>query len=148
MNFIVLFLINIVEIIDWKMKSLIVLVFVLVNLSICFGQKEPESNDRYILIEAPCKAGFNALPDVDKKVILTQVYKAEFETPFDMVNAEPSLIKDFEVALEAAYPNSRNQIEDILVYMLNTEKEANELFNRKIKLFKTMETGVIELKIK
>ena len=65
-----------------------------------------------------------------------------------MVNAEPDLIVDFEVALEKAYPNSRNQIKDILVYMLNSEKEAKELYKRKIKHFKMLETGVIDLKIK
>lgn len=110
--------------------------------------KNVEENTRYILIEAPCKPEFNALPEFKEKVIITKVFKAEFETPFDMVNAEPQLIIDFEVALEKAYPNSRNQIKDILVYMLTTEKEAKELYKRKEKLFKTLETGVIKLKIK
>lgn len=107
-----------------------------------------EENIRYIVMEAPCKSSFNALPDYESKVILTKVFKAEFESAFEMVNAESDLIVDFEVALEQLYPNSRNQIEDIMVYMLNTEKEAKELYNRKKKYFKTFETGVIEMKIK
>ena len=65
-----------------------------------------------------------------------------------MVNAEPNLIVDFEVALEKAYPNQRNQVKDILVYMMTTEKEAKQLYSRKIKQFKTLKTGVIELKVK
>jgi len=32
--------------------------------------------------------------------------------------------------------------------MLNTEKEARKLYKRKEKLFKTLETGLIELKVK
>jgi hypothetical protein len=103
---------------------------------------------RYILIEAPCKQGFKALPDFKEKVILTKVFKMEFENAFEIVNAEPELITAFEVALEKEYPGSRNQVKDILVYMLTTEKDAKELYNRKIKQFKTLETGVIELKIK
>ena len=114
-----------------------------------FSDKKKENeNTRYILIEAPCKPGFNALPEFKEKVIITKVFKAEFETPFDMVNAEPDLIVKFEVALEKAYPNSRNQINDIMVYMLNSEKEAKELYSRKKKHFKLLETGVINLKIK
>jgi len=123
------------------------LFLVLYLVPVAFGQKETEKNIRYILIEAPCKPGFNALPESKEKVVLTKIFKMEFETPFEMVNAEPQLIVDFEVALEKAYPNSRNQIKDILVYMLNTEKEAKELYNRKIKQFKTLGTGIIELKI-
>jgi hypothetical protein len=130
------------------MKVVFVFFAVFINLSVCLGQKESESNTRYILIEAPCSSGFKALPEFTEKVILTQIFKAEFDTPFDMVNAEPSLISDFEVALEKKYPNSRNQVKDILVYMLNSEKEAKQLYNRKIKLFETTGTGVIELKIK
>ena len=111
------------------------LFLVLYLVPVAFGQKETEKNIRYILIEAPCKPGFNALPESKEKVVLTKIFKMEFETPFEMVNAEPQLIVDFEVALEKAYPNSRNQIKDILVYMLNTEKEAKELYNRKIKQY-------------
>lgn len=107
-----------------------------------------EENVRYILIEAQCESSFNALHDYKEKVILTKVFKKEFENSFDLVNAEPKLIVDFEVALDKAYPNQRNKVRDILVYMLNTEKEAEELYKRKIKLFKTLETGVIELKVK
>ena len=107
-----------------------------------------EDNTRYILIEAPCKSGFAALPDYAEKVILTKVFKVTYDTPFELVNAEPDLITDFEVALEKAYPNSRNQIKDILVYMITTEKEARELYKRKLKQFKTLNTGVIELKVK
>jgi len=106
-----------------------------------------EENVRYILIEAQCESSFNALPDYKEKVILTKVFKREFENAFELVNAEPELIIDFEVALEKAYPNQRNKVKEILVYMLNTEKEAEELYKRKIKLFKTLETGVIELKV-
>ena len=110
--------------------------------------KGQDENVRYILIEAQCKDGFNALPDFKKKVILTNVFKEEFENAFEVVNAEPELIGDFEAALEKAYPNQRNNIGDILVYMLNSQKEAKELYKRKLKLFKTLETGVIDLKIK
>jgi len=106
-----------------------------------------DENIRYILIEAQCKPGFNALPKYKEKVILTNIFKKEFENAFEVVNAEPELIVDFEVALEKAYPNQRNQVKDILVYMLNTEKEAKELYIRKIKLFQTLETGVIDLKL-
>lgn len=110
--------------------------------------KNVEENIRYILIEAQCEPGFKALPEFEEKVILTRIFKEEFENAFDLVNAEPQLIIDFEVALEKAYPNQRNNIKDILVYMLNTEKEAKELYKRKEKLFKTLETGVIMLKVK
>ena len=110
------------------------------------GQQEEIA--RYILIEAPCTPNFNALPKYQDKVIITKVFKAKFENAFELVNAESELVVDFEVALEKAYPNSRNQIKDIMVYMLNTEKDAKELFNRKKKQFKTLGTGIIELKIK
>ncbi len=114
-----------------------------------FGFENKDKGEvRYILIEAPCKTGFNALPDYKEKVILTPVFKMEFENAFEIVNAEPELITAFEVALEKAYPNSRNQIKDILVYMITSEKEAKELYKRKINQFKTLETGVIQLKIK
>lgn len=103
---------------------------------------------RYILIEAPCKAGFNALPKFEEEVILSKVFKVEFEDAFQVVNAEPDLIVDFEVALEERFPNSRNQIKDILVYMLNSEEEAKNLYKKKIKQFKLLEIGVIELKIR
>ncbi|MCK5277445.1 MAG: hypothetical protein KAQ62_04630 [Cyclobacteriaceae bacterium] len=130
------------------MKLLISLFIVFLNITTVFDKKVEEENVRYILIEAPCKANFNALPEYQDKVIITKVFKAEFENAFALVNAESELIVDFEVALENAYPNSRNQIKDILVYMLITEKEAKELYNRKMKQFKTLGTGVIELKIK
>ena len=107
-----------------------------------------EEFSRFILIEAPCEAGFNALPEYSNKVILTKVFKAEFENAFELVKAEQDLIVRFEVALEKAYPNSRNQVKDIMVYMLTNEKEAKELLNRKKKQFETLDTGVIELKVK
>lgn len=107
-----------------------------------------EDFSRYILIEAPCEANFNALPEYPNKVILTKVFKVDFENAFELVNAEKDLIVRFEVALEKAYPNSRNQVKDIMVYMLTNEKEAKELLNRKKKQFKTLDTGVIELKVK
>jgi hypothetical protein len=106
-----------------------------------------EENTRYILIEAQCKPGFKALPKSKEKVILTKIFKKEFENAFEVVNAEPQLIIEFEVALQAAYPDQRNQVENILVYMLTSEKEAKELYKRKLKLFQTLEKGVIELKI-
>lgn len=99
-------------------------------------------------MEAPCKSSFNALKKYKEKVILTKVYRAEFENAFEMVNAEADLIDDFEVALEKLHPNSWNQIKDIMVYMLNTKKEAKELYNRKKKYFKTLEIGVLEMKVK
>ncbi len=121
----------------------------IILFSSVFGmQSGDDENTRYVLIEAPCKAGFNALPDYKEKVILTKIFKMDFENAFELVNAEPELVTAFEVALEKAYPNSRNQVKDILVYMLITEKEAKELYARKLKQFKTLETGVIELKIK
>jgi hypothetical protein len=123
--------------------SLIILFSPFLNI-----QATDDENTRYILIEAPCKPGFNALPNYKEKVIVTKIFKMEFEDAFELVNAEPELIIAFEVALEKAYPNSRNQIKDILVYMLITEKEAKELYARKQKQFKTLETGIIELKIK
>ena len=114
-----------------------------------FAQEtKKEENVRYILIEAPCKPGFKAKNDYKENVILTKIFKKEFENAFELVNAEPELISAFEVALEEAYPNSRNQIKDILVYMMNTEKDAKELYNRKLKQFKTLNTGVIALKLK
>lgn len=113
-----------------------------------FVPNQKSEHARYILIEAPCKAGFNALPKYDEEVILSKVFKVEFEDAFQVVNAEPDLIVDFEVALEKRFPHSRNQIKDILVYMLNSEKEAKNLYEKKIKQFKLLEIGVIELKIK
>jgi hypothetical protein len=107
-----------------------------------------EEEVRYILIEAPCKKSFPALPNQEQKVILSNVFKVEFENPFAMVNAEPDLVVKFEVALDQAYPNSRNQIKDIMIYMLNTEKEAKELLKRKKNQLKTQDTGVIVLKLK
>jgi len=124
----------------------IVLAFFL-SISVA-NSADTEKQIRYILIEAPCKPEFNALKEYSQKVIVTKVFKAEFENAFEMVNAESDLIVAFEVALEKEYPNSRNQVKDILVYMLNTEKEAKELYSRKLKQFKTLNTGVIELKVK
>lgn len=129
------------------MKVLIISWIIFVGVFPGFGPVD-DSEVRYILIEAPCKQGFKALPEAKEKVILTKVFKMEFENAFEIVNAEPELITAFEVALEKAYPGSRNQVKDILVYMLTTEKDAKELYNRKIKQFKTLETGVIELKVK
>jgi len=34
------------------------------------------------------------------------------------------------------------------VYMLNTKKEAKELYHRKKKYFKMLEIGVLEMKVK
>jgi hypothetical protein len=101
-----------------------------------------------VLIEAPCKAGFDALPDYEKEVILSEVFKVEFENAFQVVNGEPHLIVDFEVALEKRFPNSRNQIKDILVYMLNSNKEAQDLHAKKIKQFEQANVGTITIKIR
>ena len=128
------------------MRALIIAILIFAS-GITIAQQKRE-HTRYILIEAPCKAGFNALPNFEEEVILSKVFKAEFEDAFQMVNAEPQLIIDFEVALENEFPNSRNQIKDILVYMLTSEKEAKELHARKIKQFKLLEVGVVELKIR
>lgn len=129
------------------MRSIFIVLAFFLSISTA-NSTDSEKEIRYILIEAPCKPGFNALKDYTVKVIVTKVFKAEFENAFEMVNAESDLIVDFEVALEKEYPNSRNQVKDILVYMLNSEKEAKELFNRKLKQFKTLNTGVIQLKVK
>jgi len=129
------------------MKLLAFSLFLLFSFAFT-SSKDNEENKRYILIEAQCKPGFDALLEFKEKVIITKIFKEEFENAFELVNAEPELIVDFEVALEKAYPNQRNQIRDILVYMLTTEKEAKELYKRKLKQFKTLETGVIELKVK
>ncbi len=130
------------------MKLLISLLIIFLNVNAVFDKKVKEETIRYILIEAPCKPNFNALPEYKDKVIITKVFKVKFENAVELVNAEKNLIIDFEVALEKAYPNSRNQVKDIMIYMLNTEKEAKEMFNRKKTQFKTLETGVIEIKIK
>ncbi len=124
----------------------------IIVLILFFGETELADeiigdNTRYIMIEAPCKPGFKALPDSKEKVIITNIFKVEFENAFELVNAEPELIVDFEVALENAFPNSRNQIEDILVYMMTTEKEAKDLYKRKRKQFQSREIAVIELKL-
>ena len=129
------------------MKALIIIFIVISGHTFTFQDHDNE-NTRYILIEAPCKPGFPALPEVKQKVILTKVFKLTFENAFEIVNAEPELITDFEVALEKAFPNSRNQIKDILVYMIADEKEAKDLYKRKIEQFKILKTEVIELKIK
>ena len=126
----------------------ITLVLVLLANTLLAQETKKEENVRYILIEAPCKPGFKVKNDYKENVILTKIFKKEFENAFELVNAEPELISAFEVALEEAYPNSRNQIKDILVYMMNTEKDAKELYNRKLKQFKTLNTGVIALKLK
>ena len=110
--------------------------------------QKPDENTRYILIEAPCKSSFAYGKSDQEKAILTKILKMEFESPFEMVNAEPDLISKFEVALEEQFPGSLNHIEDILVYMITTEKEAKELHNRKTKQFKTRQIEVVELKIK
>lgn len=129
------------------MRSIFIVLAFFLSISAA-NSTDNEKEIRYILIEAPCKPGFNALKDYTEKVIVTKIFKAEFENAFEMVNAESDLIVDFEVALEKEYPNSRNQVKDILVYMLNTEKDAKELYNRKLKQFKTLNTGVIQLKVK
>ena len=128
------------------MKALIFSLLIVISTA-GMPEKQSDENTRYILIEAQCKPGFKALPQHKEKVILTKIFKKEFQNAFEVVNAEPRLITDFEVALEATYPNQRNQVEDILVYMLTSEKEAKELYKRKIKLFQTLEKGVIELKV-
>jgi len=129
------------------MKTIILSLLVLLNVSL-LPWNSGDENIRYVLIEAKCKPGFDALPDYKDKIILTKVFKREFENPYEVVNAEPTLISEFEVALEKAYPNSINQVKDVLVYMLNTEKEAKELYDRKLKHCETMDIGIIDLKIK
>ena len=128
------------------MKTILFTIILLFHLQ-PFAESH-EDNIRYILIEAECKPGFDALPAYANKVILTKVWKEEFENAFEMVNAEPKLIEDFEIALKKEFPNQQNQVKDILVYMLNSEKEAKELYDRKKKLFKTLKTSIIELKVK
>ncbi len=130
------------------MKIIVSLLIIFLNVNAVFDKKVKEETIRYILIEAPCTSNFNALPDYKDKVIITKVFKAKFENAVELVNAERNLTIDFEVALEKAYPNSRNQVKDIMIYMLSTEKEAKELFKRKKTQFKTLEIGVIELKIR
>lgn len=122
-----------------------VLLFLLLGTS---AMAQNKHLSRYIIIEAPCLQTFPAQPGYAHKVILAGVFKKQFENEFEMVNAEPDIISDFEVALEKKYPGSRNQVKDILVYMLNTEKEAKNLYNRKIKHFKILDTAIIPLKIK
>jgi len=129
------------------MKALFILLILLTGQSVENSIDNGEST-RYIIIEAPCKTGFNALPDYQEKVILTKVFKVTFENSAELINAEPELISDFEVALEKAYPDSRNQVKDILVYMITTEDEAKALYKRKLEQFKTLKTGIIELKIR
>jgi hypothetical protein len=126
----------------------VVLVFVLMANTLFAQETKKDENTRYILIEAPCKPGFKAKNDFKENVIFTKIFKKEFENAFELVNAEPELIIAFEVALEEAYPNSRNQIKDILVYMINSEKDAKALYKRKLKQFEALNTGIIELKIK
>jgi hypothetical protein len=122
------------------------LVSLLILISIVDTVRAQEKTERYILIEAPCQPTFPAPPSGKSKVIITKVFKVQYESPFELVSAEPELISRFEVALEKAYPGSRNQIKDILVYMLVTEKEARELYSRKLKQFKLQEIAAIELK--
>lgn len=130
----------------WFMKTLLfILLFFVHNV---LGQNVVQNEVRYIFIEAPCKTGFNSNSGFDQNVLLTPVFKAEFENAFEVVNAEPELIKEFEVALEQTYPNSRNQIKDILVYMLTSEKEAKALYKRKLNQFEALKTGVIKLKLR
>lgn len=122
-------------------------VFALIMLFQAGVVSAQEKTVRYILIEAPTKAGFPAAPAGKEKVIITKVFKVVYESSFDLVSAEPALVSRFEVALEKAYPGSRNQVKDVLVFMLNTEKEARELYNRKLHHFKLLETPPVELKI-
>ena len=121
---------------------------ILIFVSGLFLPLQNSQHIRYVLIEASCKAGFDALPEYEKEVILSDVFKVEFENAFQVVNAEPDLIVDFEVALEQRFPNSRNQIKDILVYMLNSNKEAQDLYANKIKQFEKDNVGTIQLKIR
>lgn len=130
-----------------KRQGIFPIVLALILISLTGLVRAQEKTERYILIEAPCKPGFPASPTGKGKVIITKVFKVVYESSFDLVSAEPTLISQFEVALEKAYPGSRNQIKDILVYMLVTEKEARELYNRKLKQFKLQELTAIELKI-
>lgn len=130
------------------MKALLIFLIFLTGGQTFTFQSDDGENTRYILIEAPCKPGFPAVPEANQKVLLTKVFKVSFENAFELVNAEPELITEFEVALEKAYPNSRNQVKDILVYMIVDEKEAKDLYKRKLEQFKTLKTEVIELKIK
>lgn len=127
--------------------KLLLSLFIIFSSQIAYPSNH-EDEVRYILIEAPCKNSFDALPNHEQKVILSNVFKVEFKNPFEVVNAEPDLVIKFEVALEKAYPNSRNHIKDIMIYMLNSEKEAKELLKRKKSLFKTLDTGVLILKLK
>jgi hypothetical protein len=129
-----------------KRYSIFLFVFVLILISIVDTVSAQEKTVRYILIEAPCQPTFPAQPAGKNKVIITKVFKVQYESPFELVSAEPELISRFEVALEKAFPGSRNQIKDILVYMLVTEKEARELYSRKLKQFKLQEIAAIELK--
>jgi hypothetical protein len=128
------------------MKALFILLILLTGQSV-EDRMDNGENTRYIIIEAPCKTGFNALPDYQEKVILTKVFKMTFENSAELINAEPELISNFELALENAYPNSRNQVKDILVYMITTEKEAKALYKRKVEQFKILKTGIIDLKL-
>ncbi|MDZ7607052.1 MAG: hypothetical protein U5K79_16020 [Cyclobacteriaceae bacterium] len=121
-------------------------VFALILMSFTDIVQAQEKTERFILIEAPCQPTFPAPPSGKDKVIITKVFKVQYDSPFELVSAEPELITRFEVALQKAYPGSRNLVKDILVYMLVTEKEARELYNRKQKQFKLMEIAVIELK--
>lgn len=129
--------------------KLIASLFILFSSQLAYSSNsDQETEVRYIIIEAPCEKSFKALPGSEQKVIVTNVFKMEFENAFAMVNAESDLVVKFEVALEKAYPNSRNQIKDIMIYMLNSEKEAKQLLKRKKNQFKLLDTGVIDLKIK
>ena len=128
------------------MKALLIILFLFTGQTF-EDQSDNGASTRYIIIEAPCKQGFNALPDYQKKVILTKVCKVDFENSAELINAESKLTSDFEVALEKAFPNSRNQVKDIMVYLINSEKEAKELYNRKVEQFKILNTGIIDLKL-
>lgn len=130
------------------MKFILSLFIVLTSQLVHAYNPAQEEEVRYILIEAPCNKSFPALKDEDQKVMLTNVFKQTFENAFEMVNAEPDLVVKFEVALEKVYPHSRNHVTDIMIYMLNTEKEAKELLKRKKNQLKTQNIGVIVLKMK
>jgi hypothetical protein len=150
-NFIVPFLLSILDAHSHleqskTMRKNIVLVTALLGLFI--KGAVAQETDRYVLIEAPCKATFNANTNHDENVVLTPVFKVEFENAFEVLNAEPELIREFEVALEKAYPNSRNHIKDILLYMLTSEREAKALHARKRKQYEALNVGLLPLKIR
>ena len=60
------------------MKLLAFSLFLLFSFAFT-SNKDKEENKRYILIEAQCKPGFDALPEFKEKVIITKIFKEEFE---------------------------------------------------------------------